>query len=286
MSFQDRFYHSADGLKLYYRDYEDGPGVPVLCMHGLTRNSKDFEDLAPRLAARRRVLVPDIRGRGRSDYDPEYMNYHPGTYVDDMWRLLDEAGVPRAVLIGTSMGGLMAMVMTAMSPERVAGVVLNDVGPEIDPAGLERISAYAGKMPAVNDWQGAAEAIAAVNRAALPHLTPEDWLRFARRTFREDSAGRPVPDYDPNIGKALEEAGAAPADLWAVFDALKDVPALVIRGEISDILAQATADAMKARKPDLQIAVVPGVGHAPMLDETAALEALDAFLTRIDSARG
>ncbi len=226
--------------------------------------------------------MPDVRGRGRSDRDPEYQNYHPGTYVDDMWRLLESAGVPRAALIGTSMGGLMAMVMAAMNPDRVAGVALNDVGPEIDSAGLERISGYAGKMPEVNNWQEAADAIAAVNRAALPHLKADDWKRVARRTFREDNAGRPVPDYDPNIGKALEDAGAAPADLWAVFDALKPVPALVIRGETSDILAQKTLDTMKKRKPDLQVAIVPGVGHAPMLDEPEALEALEAFLIRID----
>jgi pimeloyl-ACP methyl ester carboxylesterase len=283
MPFQERFYSSEDGLKLYYRDYAGGPGVPVLCMHGLTRNSKDFEDLAPHLARSRRVLVPDVRGRGKSARDPQYMNYHPGTYVTDMWRLMDDAGVQRAALIGTSMGGLMAMVMTAVNPARVTGVALNDVGPEIDPAGLERISGYAGKMPVVNDWTAAAEAIAEVNRAALPHLQAEDWLRFARRTFREDENGRPVPDYDPDIGRALEEAGAAPADLWAVFDALKTVPALVIRGGTSDILAQKTVDAMKARKPDLHVCIVPGVGHAPMLDEPAALQALDAFLARIDA---
>ncbi|MFP4003097.1 MAG: alpha/beta fold hydrolase [Alphaproteobacteria bacterium] len=282
MSFEERFYRSVDGLKLYYRDYGGGSGVPVLCMHGLTRNSKDFEDLAPHLAAGRRVLAADVRGRGRSERDPDYMNYHPGTYVEDMWRLMDDAGVARAVLIGTSMGGLMAMVMAAMKPERVAGMVLNDVGPEIDPAGLERISSYAGKMPDVNTWEEAAEAIAEVNRAALPHLTPDDWMRFARRTFREDETGRPVPDYDPAIGKALEEAGAAPADLWSVFDALKNVPMLVIRGALSDILAQKTVEAMKARKPGLEVAIVPGVGHAPMLDEPEALQALEAFLVRID----
>lgn len=283
MPYRERYYRSADGLNLYYRDYAGGPGVAALCMHGLTRNSRDFEDLAPRLAERRRVLAPDVRGRGRSQYDPDDKNYHPGTYVGDMWRLMDDAGVARAVLIGTSMGGLMAMGMAATGPERVAGVVLNDVGPEIDPAGLERISAYAGKMPQVNDWAQAAEAIAAVNRAALPHLTAEDWARFARRTFREDESGRPVPDYDPAIGRALAEAGAAPNDPWAAFDALRAVPALVIRGEASDILAQKTVDAMKARKPDLEVAIVPGVGHAPVLDEPVALGAIMAFLARIDA---
>lgn len=286
MAFNERRIQSGDGLSLYYRDYSGRGGVPVLCLHGLTRNSKDFEDLAPRLAPARRVLCADQRGRGQSDYDPNYKNYHPGTYADDMWRLLDHAGVDGAALIGTSLGGIMAMLMTSQHPERVAAVVLNDVGPALDPRGVERIAGYAGRMPPVASWGEAAAAIRAINEAAQPGLSEADWMGFARRTYREGPDGAPVLDYDPAIGLALTEAGSAPPDMWPLFEALAGRPVLVIRGETSDILTAATVETMTARMPGLQTAVVPGVGHAPMLNEPEALTALESFLTRIDAISG
>lgn len=285
MAFSERRFQSGDGLSLYYRDYPGRGGVPVLCLHGLTRNSKDFEELAPCLARTRRVLCADQRGRGQSDYDPNYRNYHPGTYADDMWRLLDHARVDRTALIGTSLGGIVAMLMASQHPERVAGVALNDIGPELDPRGVERISGYVGRMPPVTGWPEAVAAIRAINEPALPGMSDAEWMRIARRTFREGPDGVPVPDYDPVIGQALTEGGPAPPDMWPLFEALIGRPVLIIRGGTSDILAAQTVETMKARLPGLEAVTVSGVGHAPMLNEPEALTALESFLTRIDTMK-
>jgi len=272
---------TADGLALSYRDYPGSAGAtasPVLCLHGLTRNSADFEDLAPRLAEGRRVLAMDVRGRGRSAYDPNWRNYHPGTYLADVFTLLDHEQLERVALIGTSMGGLIGMMLGAERPRALAGLVLNDIGPEIAPEGLQRIAGYVGKTGPVASWAEARERVRAINEAALPDLTQADWDRFARRLYREDASQGIVPAYDPNIAEAMAEAGAAPPDLWSVFDALAESPVLVLRGESSDILARETVAAMQARHRDCTAVAVPGRGHAPMLDEPVALAAIESFL--------
>lgn len=294
--YQDVLYPSADGrLHLYARDYGaprprlfgQRPGaLPVLCLHGLTRNSADFHDLASRLSRRYRVISVDQRGRGRSQWDPDPVHYNPMVYVQDMLALMARLGLDRVVVIGTSMGGLMAMIMGMTQRGRIAGAVINDVGPEIDPAGLARIASYAGKRQPVTTWAEAAEQTRQTNAVAFPDYRAADWMAFARRLYVEDADGRPVLAYDPAIAGGLTPTGgvsAAAPDLWPMWDALEGLPMLAIRGALSDLLAPATLDSMKARHKGLATAVVPRVGHAPMLDEPVAAKAIDRFLSGVRS---
>lgn len=277
----EHFVTLRDGLRMYCREYgaTHRSAAAVLCLPGLTRNCRDFEPLARALSDRWRVLTPDLRGRGRSDYDPQWQNYQPLTYVADVGELLQQRGESRVVVIGTSLGGLIAMLMAAMNPAALAGVVLNDVGPEIDSAGIARIAGYVGKLPAVRTWQDAAAQARLVNGASLPDFTDDDWNRFARAAYRDDGDGNPLLDMDPKIGDAMREApaGAAP-DLWSLYGLLAKVPTLAIRGETSDILSAATFATMRERKPDLRTLQVPSRGHAPTLDEPVCRAAIRAFL--------
>lgn len=286
---EDRFFDTADGLKLQYRDYRPvgrERGVPVLCLHGLTRNVRDFDELAPMIAGLgRRVIVASQRGRGLSDRDPHAERYNPSVYTADMLALLDGLDIPRAVFIGTSMGGLMTLMTAAVAPERLAGAVLNDIGPEIAPAGLARIRGYVGGGGAAVTWSDAAAWCRSINGPAFPHERGEGfWKSFAHKIFREEAPGRIVLDYDPQIARSVTPDSEAPpdADLWPLWDAFAGLPTLVVRGEISDILSAATVAEMARRKPDLAIAIVPGVGHAPFMTEPDAWVALQRLLTDID----
>lgn len=282
-AYKDRWLGTADGPRIHYRDYPaigEESGAPVLCLHGLTRNVRDFDELAPEIAALgRRVLVASQRGRGLSDPDPQPERYSPAVYTADMLALLDALGVARAAFVGTSMGGLMTMTAAAMAPGRVAAAVLNDIGPELDPAGLERIRRYVGGPADASTWDEAAELCRGINGPAFPEeQAAAFWLGFARKLFREAGPGHIVLDYDPAISRTVSDGSGDIADLWPLFEALKPIPTLVVRGEISDILSAATLEAMRQRKPDLKVATVPGVGHAPFLTEPVALAALRAFL--------
>src|SRR5512134_830234 len=228
----ERWFDSADGLRLYYRDYAaESPGrLPVLCLPGLTRNSRDFEHVALRMGRERRVLCADLRGRGRSQHDPNWQNYHPGTYLADIGRLLADAGVDRCVFFGTSLGGILTMLTAATQPQRVAAAILNGIGPEVDPAGLARIASYVGRYPPARTWPEAVAIVRASYEIALPGLSDEQWADYARRSYT-DADGVPRLDMDPNIGEAVRAAPAAAApDLWPVFSALASVPTLVLRG--------------------------------------------------------
>jgi pimeloyl-ACP methyl ester carboxylesterase len=279
-----RSWRAADGLRLSARDYAGVGGearVPVVCIHGLTRNSRDFEELAPWIAGQgRRVLTPDMRGRGLSERDPNAANYAIPVYVGDIAALLDQAGIAQAIFLGTSMGGLVTMGLAGLRPQAIAGAVLNDVGPEIDPAGLARIASYAGARPATRNWDEAAARARTINELAFPHYGPEDWMRFARRTFRDGTDGAPEPDYDVAIsGMAGPLDRGAEAYLWSLYMTLAaTAPVLVLRGETSDILRPDTARRMAQAGRDARLVTVRGVGHAPMLDEPEAREALEAFL--------
>jgi len=274
-----KYYESSDGLKLFYRDYaHDRPGAPVLCLPGLTRNSRDFEDLATHLAALRRVLTPDLRGRGHSAHDPEWRNYHPATYIADIRMLLDQLEVQSVIVIGTSLGGLIAMGMTMLQPQRVAGVVLNDIGPEVAPEGLERIRKYTGRLPPVRSWDDAVAQAREIYGAWLPGLSDEGWRKMARRAYRDGEDGIPKLDMDPAIGRAVRELGPQGGDPWQVFDALRGTPLLVLRGELSDILSADTLERMKKRHPDLKAVTVSNRGHAPLLDEPESVAAIDSFI--------
>ena len=280
----EHFVPLSGGLRLYCREF--GRALPehapaILCLPGLTRNCRDFENIARWLAPEHRILTPDLRGRGRSDYDPNWQNYQPMTYLHDVGELLKALRVPRVILIGTSLGGLIAMTMAFLQPSRLAGVVLNDVGPELNAEGLARIAKYAGQLPSVTNWDEAAAQAKQVNGIALPDFTDADWKQFARNTYRQNEAGIPVPDMDPRIGDALRQpAGPAP-DLWPLFRALAPLPTAVLRGELSDILSTQTVERMKSEKPDLQVTIVANRGHAPTLDEPDARDAISRLIKSV-----
>ena len=285
--FTDRFFTNADGLKIHYRDYPaegQEAGVPVLCLHGLTRNVKDFEDLAPRIAAKgRRVIVASQRGRGRSDPDPQTERYQPPVYAGDMVALLDALGIERAVFVGTSMGGLMTMVVAGTQPQRIAAAVINDVGPVVSKEGLDRIKLNTSSRDPVTSWEEAAARTRESNLAAFPERADDAgyWMDFARKTWIEDGEGRIVLDYDGNILSMIGDDAPLP-DLWEFWTPFQAIPTLLVRGAISDLLSPETVAEMKRRKPDLDVVEVPAVGHAPFMTEPEAWAAIDAFLDRVD----
>ena len=287
-AYKDRFWTAADGLTLHARDYAAAEGMaraPVICIHGLTRNARDFEALAPRIARQgRRVLAVDVRGRGQSAWDPDHSHYALPVYAGDILALMDALAIARAVFIGTSMGGLITLLVAAMRPAAVAAAVLNDVGPELAPEGLARISGYVGGGRPIETWLDAAAQARRINEIAFPAYGDDDWMAFARRLFTEKD-GRPVLDYDPGISSAFKapalkpgEAPPPPPDLWPLFMGLSQRPLLTIRGATSDILSPDIAARMRAAAPDMAYAEVSGVGHAPMLDEAEALTTIDALL--------
>lgn len=289
IEYSDIWYTSADGLRLYARDYanQQKPNTAtILCMHGLTRNSADFEEICNALAGRYRVIAVDQRGRGLSAYDPEPANYNPLVYIQDMFLLLQTLNLSKVILMGTSMGGIMAMMMAAMKPELVQALIINDIGPEVGVKGLDRLKKYVGKSTPVSSWEEAAKQSAAINRIAFPNADYEYWQNFAKRTYQESENGTPVVAYDPNIAVPLNEANndtAAP-DLWPVYDQVSNKPMLLIRGEHSDILEPACVEKMKQKKSDLEVKVVPEIGHAPMLNEPVARSAIESFLSRLTAS--
>lgn len=281
-SWSDRNWTSRDGLKLHYRDYA-GPAdrPPVLCLHGLTRNARDFEALAERLAGDWRVIVPDFRGRGMSEQDPNSRNYVPPVYAQDVIALLDELSVERAVFIGTSLGGLVTMIIAALAPDRIAGAVLNDIGPELDMRGIERIRTYVGKPMVFGSFAEAGAAIGAANADIHPRYGSEEWERFARRACRETERGVEF-DYDMRIADAFKQSDAEPVpDAWPLFLALKGKPLLILRGGHSELFPQEVAKRMIDAVPGAELVTVPNVGHAPDLDEPEAVEAIQRLLERV-----
>lgn len=278
MNYADVFFTSSDGLKLYARDHA-GPrdSAPVvLCLHGLTRNSKDFDGVARHLADRARVVAMDVRGRGRSQRASDTATYCSETYVDDVITLLDLLAVPAVHVIGTSMGGLIAMLLLARAPERVQSVVINDIGPQVESTGLQRIASYVGHGNAARDWASAAANIRRINANAFPDYTEGNWLDMARNLHVQHD-NHVVLDYDPAIARGLADGTAAP-DMWALFGTLAPRPMLVLRGELSDLLSAATVTRMQAHSTLVQSSVVANRGHAPSLEEADARAAIDAFL--------
>jgi len=279
--FEDRFFTVPDGLKLHYRDYPGGDGPPILCLPGLTRNARDFAEFAERYSPRFRVLALDFRGRADSGYDPVPMRYNPLTYAGDVLQLLDQLGIPRAIFVGTSLGGLVTMTIAATAPQRIAATVLNDVGPDVDPGGVQRILSYVGKDMRFKSWDEMADTIAANYGAAFDRYTHDDWLKMARRNGREEN-GEVRFDYDKAIAEPFKTTGPTPhVDLWPFFKALGQKPLLVVRGAKSDLLTVATAENMQQAVPSMTLATVPGVGHAPELNEPEAVAAIDQFLVSL-----
>ena len=282
-AFADRFWTSGDGLRLHFRDYPgrtDRP--PLLCLPGLTRNARDFAQLAERLAGAWRVLCPDLRGRGDSGYARDPASYNPLQYADDLELLLADQAIDRFVAIGTSLGGLLTMLLAARAPERIVGALLNDVGPELAPAGLARIRDYIGQARSYPTWMHAARAVEETQGLAFPDYQASDWLAMAKRVMVLGGNGRIVFDYDMKIADAFGAPRSEPApDLWPALLALHGKPVTLLRGELSDLLTEEALQQMAQRLPGTDAVTVARVGHAPMLDEPASVAALDRLLARI-----
>jgi pimeloyl-ACP methyl ester carboxylesterase len=281
----DRYWYSAEGLRLHYRDYE-GPRdkPPILCIPGLTRNARDFEPVADRYAGDWRVIAVDLRGRGGSEHDPNNRHYAPSYYVADILKLLDQLGIADAVFIGTSLGGICTMVLASTDADRIAGALINDIGPEIDPAGIERIGGYVGKDIRFESWEDAASRLRERNREMFPNWTDGEWHRFVRRVCYEAEDGIRF-EYDMGIADNFRLAAETPsADAWPMLRALAGRPVTILRGALSDLLSPATADRMVAELgDDAELVIIPDTGHAPSLEEPEALAALDRLLDRVSA---
>lgn len=277
--YADCYFTVRDGLRLHYRDY---PGAadkpPLLCLPGLTRNSRDFADFAERYSPRFRVIALDFRGRAASDYDPFPARYNPLTYAGDVVELLEQLGIGQAIFVGTSLGGLVTMVIAATAPQLIAAAIINDVGPDVDPAGIERILSYVGNDRRFKDWDEAGEMVAASHQGKFDRFTHADWVAMTKRNCREQD-GEIRFDYDMAIAEPFKTAGPVPeVDPWPFFAALGTKPLLVVRGEKSDLLTPETAAKMQSVAPGMRLVTVPGVGHAPELSEPEAVAAIDEFL--------
>lgn len=278
----DRYWTSGDGLRLHYREYH-GPSdrPPIVCLPGLTRNARDFEPIADRYAGEWRVLSLDFRGRGLSEHDPRPENYAPPTYAADVLALFDTIGIDRAVMFGTSLGGLVTMLVTAAAPDRIAGAMLNDIGPEIDQAGIERIRGFIGRASEFTSWNELASALAARNADVYRGYDAQQWQVFARRIASERD-GRITFDYDMAIANNfIRAADGAPTSAWSLYQALAGIPLLILRGELSDLLEADVARKMAEELPEAELVTVPDVGHAPALDEPEAIAAIDRLLARV-----
>ena len=282
--FSEASWQSPDGLELYFRDYAgNGTGkLPVLCLHGLTRNSRDFENLAPHIASLgHRVIVPDMRGRGQSAYAEDSATYAVPTYIGDVMALLEQEKIERFVSVGTSMGGIMTMIMAQFAPQKIAAAVINDIGPEVDPEGIAKIRTYLGKGGSFPTWMHAARSLEEVHGASHPGFDTQDWIAMAKRSMTLCNNGRIAFDYDMKIAEPFNEVDdtAVPPDMWPGFEALANKPLLIVRGEISAILSAETLAEMQRRAPDADTVVVPNAGHAPTLDEPEVMSAIEALLS-------
>lgn len=283
---RDVFYTSADGLRLHAADYGDvnAPWLPVVCLPGLSRSARDFHPLAVHLSGHRhrprRVVAFDYRGRGKSAWDRDASHYSPLTEMSDVLDGMAALGIVRAIVVGTSRGGIIAMLMGVARPNAIAGVVLNDIGPVIEPQGLARIKTYVGRTPVPDDWNDAVAILRRLHGLQFPALTDADWMTFARLTYREED-GRPVGDYDPALAKTFDgiEFDEPLPNLWNEFRSLGAVPVLAIRGEKSDLLSAETLEAMSEVHPHCDALTIPGQGHPPLLIHTPVLQRISAFVT-------
>jgi pimeloyl-ACP methyl ester carboxylesterase len=280
---------SDDGLRLFARDYaaHSGPArLPVICLHGLTRNSSDFDELAPWIASQgRRVLAIDVRGRGNSAYDPDPNHYNLMVYASDVIKLTHDLGIARAVFIGTSMGGLITMTLAMRRIGLIAAAVLNDIGPALSRRGLQRIAGYTGKGEVLGSWTDAAAYMRSINEGAFPANTEQDWEKWARRAFTETAPGKLGMRYDPQIAVAIRAGKLKPTSMVARLSfrrLARKRPTLLIRGALSDLIEDEQVALMRAAAPAMAYVEVPGVGHAPMLTEAVAQAALRDFLARVD----
>ncbi len=279
--YQDGYWISEDGLRLHFRDYAGPKGKPpILCLPGLTRNARDFETLANHLAGNWRVICVELRGRGESAYSPTGMSYTPVIYLQDLEALLSMLKIKQFISIGTSLGGVLTMMLSASRPGRIAGAVLNDIGPMIEEAGLLRIKSYVGKAQSWPTWVHAARDLSGTQADIYPAYGLTDWVMLAKRLYRITKNGRIVPDYDAKIAEPMRKA-AEPVDLWPAYESLGAIPLALIRGGTSDILSAATHKEMARRLPQAKAVTISNVGHAPTLDEPTAIKAIMTMLKAI-----
>ena len=283
----DGYWWSNDGLRLHYRDYAGSAGrPPIVCIPGLTRNARDFEAVADRLAGEWRLICVELRGRGESAYAKDPMSYVPLTYLQDIEALIRELALERFVLFGTSLGGLITMLLSMSGRGRIAGALLNDIGPVLEPSGLEHIRSYVGKPQNWPTWLHAARFLAEMQADRYPDWELDRWLAYAKRLGKLTASGRIVFDYDMRIAEPFKLPGGETGfDLWNAFRGLAGIPSLVVRGELSDLLSEATVARMLAENPAMEAVVVPRVGHAPTLDEPEAQAAVDRLLKRVKARR-
>jgi pimeloyl-ACP methyl ester carboxylesterase len=287
VAYQDLFVSASDGLRLYARDYGSrlSRALPVVCLPGLARTSEDFHELAQALSqdpeTPRRVLALDYRGRGQSEWDKDWRHYDVRVELTDTLQVLTVAGIEEAVFVGTSRGGLITMAIGAARPTLLRGAVLNDIGPVIDGKGLVRIRGYVGKLPEPRTFAEAGQVLKQISDAQFPRFTDEQWERMARGTWRERE-GRLVLAYDPQLMKTLEsiDLEAPLPALWFLFEGLKGIPVLALRGANSDLLAARTLDEMSRRHPRLDAVTIADQGHAPVL-EADLIERIRDFVAAI-----
>lgn len=281
-AYTNGYWQSSDELTLHYRDYAGRDDRPaILCIPGLTRNARDFEPLADAFAGEWRLLVVELRGRGESDYAKDSASYVPSTYVEDIIALLDELKLDQVVAFGTSLGGIVSMLMAHLNPGRFAAVVLNDIGPVVEEEGLAKIRDYVGAGRSFPTWVHAARAMQESTSHIYPGFEIHDWLALAKRLMVVGNSGRISFDYDMKIAEQFAPADEEPADMWPLFKALGDVPVLGLRGELSDILSPETFARMAEELPGFEAVTVPGVGHVPILDEPVAQQAIAKLLGKI-----
>lgn len=282
--YEDRYWNSADGLSLHYRHY-DGPvdKPPLVCLHGLSRNARDFANLCERHAGDWRIIVPEMRGRGMSEHAKDPATYAAPTYLADLALLFEQEDVERFVSVGTSMGGLLTMLMAQLMPGRIAGALLNDIGPVIDPAGIEHIRTYLGHQRSFPTWVHAARALQETQSGSYPDFALEDWLAMAKRSMVLGQNGRIGFDYDMDIAEPFNatDETAVPPDLWPAFEALEGRPLVLVRGALSTLLTTDTISQMQQRNPAMEVVTIPRVGHAPTLDEPEAVAALEQLLAKV-----
>ncbi len=282
-AYEDGFWESTDGLKLHYRDYAgraDRP--PILCIPGLTRNARDFEPIADAFAGEWRLICAELRGRGESDYSKDPSTYVPLAYAEDIAALFEQAGLDKVVAIGTSLGGMVSVMLASQMPQHFAGIVLNDIGPLIEPSGLARIREYVGQGRSFPTWMHAARALKEQHGKAYPDFTISEWLRLTKRLMVIGNNGRIGFDYDMRIAEPFASSDAQPqVAMWPLFEVLSKMPSLLIRGELSDILSSTTALRMERDIKGLELVNIPRTGHTPTLDEPEAQAAIARLLARI-----
>ena len=281
--YQDIHWESDDGLKLHAFDYPSDSGrTPVICIPGLTRNARDFEHLGPALHGERRIIMVDLRGRGLSEYAKDSSTYNPKQYVSDIIMLMDELKMPKAIFFGTSLGGIVTMIMAKMHPERVAGALLNDIGPELDQKGLDRIADHVGQGRSFDTWAHAGRDIAETSGDIFPDFTLKDWIGFAKKVYCMNSSGRIKLDYDMKIAEPFDGKGGGSGALWNALDHMQEIPTLILRGALSDLFSEQVAEKMLTKLDKGELVTIPRVGHAPTLEEPASLDAINQLLHRVD----